>query len=162
MLTIKSFLTKGNHVQWCVFVLFAFTIFVKCILFHWDIFHSILISSIWSAPFEFIAFWWNKVIPALLLGAFVFISKRYWWTVLVNIIIDLWIIANLVYFQANECFLDINAILMAYNLSGFESSIKTFTNISYTIFPTFTIIYAVLIYYGKKSMLGNETIFYFF
>lgn len=156
MLTIKSFLTKGNHVQWCVFVLFAFTIFVKCILFHWDIFHSILISSIWSAPFEFIAFWWNKVIPALLLGAFVFISKRYWWTVLVNIIIDLWIIANLVYFQANECFLDINAILMAYNLSGFESSIKTFTNISYTIFPTFTIIYAVLIYYGKKIHAGKR------
>lgn len=151
---INSFLSKGNHDQWCVFFLFVFTIFLKCVLFHWVCFHSILISSIWSAPFEFIAFWWNKVIPAFLLGAFIFISKRYLWTVLVNIIVDIWIIANLVYFQANECFLDINSILMAYNLSGFESSIKTFINISYAIFPLLTIIYAVLIHYFKK--LYNE------
>ncbi len=146
----KSFVTKGNRAQWCVFFLFAFTIFIKCVLFHWECFHSILISSIWRAPFEFIAFWWNKMIPALLLGSFVFISKRYWWTVLVNIIIDLWIIANLVYYQANECFLDINAILMAYNLSGFESSIKTFINISYATFSILTIICAILAHYGNE------------
>ena len=147
---IKLFLSKGNRAQWCVFFLFAFTIFVKCILFHWECFHSILISSLWAAPYEFIMFWWNKIIPALMLGSFVFISKRYWWTILVNILVDIWIIANLVYYQANECFLDINAILMAYNLSGFESSIKTFINISFVTFPILTIIYTLFLHSSKN------------
>ena len=50
---------------------------------------------------------------SILLSSFVFLSKRYWWTIIANVLLDLWIIANLVYYQANECFLDINAILMA-------------------------------------------------
>ena len=78
---IKSFLSQGNRAQWCVFILFAFTIFIKGVLFHWNCFHSVLIASLWHTPAEFFRFWGGKIIPALFLASFVFLSKKNWWPI---------------------------------------------------------------------------------
>ena len=91
---IKSFLSKGNRAQWCVFFLFAFILFVKCILFHWDAFHSILISSAWRDPLSFYKFYMAKLLMPLFIASFVFITKHYWWTIVVSLLVDIWSIAN--------------------------------------------------------------------
>lgn len=58
--------------------MFALTIFVKCILFHWDAFHSILISSAWRDPLSFYKFYMAKLLMPLFIASFVFITKRYY------------------------------------------------------------------------------------
>ena len=108
---INSFLSKGNHAQWCVFFLFAFIIFIKCILYHWECFHSILISSLWHAPAEFFSFWCPKIAVALFFASFVFLFKRSWWTIVFSLVFDTWILANLIYYRSNAAFLDVFALL---------------------------------------------------
>lgn len=159
---IKSFLSKGNRAQWCVFVLFAFTIFVKCILFHWDIFHSILISSIWKEPTDFFAFWIPKINIALLLASFIFLFPNKWWTVVVLLLIDLWCISNLIYYRANEMLLSYESLTMASNLSGFESSVIAYWNYQSTFFLLLTILYAVILYFILKPRQKRDHIMWFY
>ena len=120
---LKSFFTKGNRAQWSVFCLFALSIFLECVLFHWNCFHSILISSLWRVPFEFFSFWCPKIAVALFFASFVFVFKRSWWTILFSFVFDVWILANLIYFRSNAAFLDVFALSMAGNMDGFWSSV---------------------------------------
>ena len=142
---IKSFLSKGNRAQWCVFFLFAFTIFVKCILFHWECFHSILISSLWHAPAEFFSFWCPKIAVALFFASFVFVSKRSWWTIILSIVFDTWILANLIYYRSNAAFLDVFALSMAGNMDGFWDSVWFYCSWKDSIYYIISILYALLI-----------------
>lgn len=142
---IKSFLSKGNRTQWCVFFLFAFTIFVKCILFHWECFHSILISSLWHAPAEFFSFWCPKIAVALFFAGFVFVSKRSWWTIVFSLVFDTWILANLIYYRSNAAFLDVFALSMAGNMDGFWSSVWFYCSWNDSIYYIISILYALLL-----------------
>lgn len=140
---IKSFLSKDNHAQWCVFFLFVFTIFVKGVLFHWNCYHSVLISSLWHTPAEFFRFWGGKLIPALFLGSFVFLTKKNWWTIVVNVMADIWLIANMFYFKANSLFLSYETMQMADNMSGFWSSLYSYLGWDIYIYLVITILYAI-------------------
>ena len=140
---IKSFLSKDNHAQWCVFFLFVFTIFVKGVIFHWNCYHSVLISSLWHTPAEFFRFWGGKLIPALFLGSFVFLTKKNWWTIVVNVIADIWLIANMFYFKANSLFLSYETMQMADNMSGFWSSLYSYLGWDIYIYLVITILYAI-------------------
>ena len=138
---LKSFFAQGNRAQWCVFLLFAFTIFLKCVLFHWNCYHSVLISSLWKNPFEFARFWGGKLIPALFLASFVYVSKKNWWTIIANAVIDIWLIANMFYFKANSLFLSYETMQMADNMSGFWGSLYSYMGWDIYIFVIITIIY---------------------
>lgn len=140
---IKSFLSKDNHAQWCVFFLFVFTIFVKGVLFHWNCYHSVLISSLWHTPAEFFRFWGGKLIPALFLGSFVFLTKKNWWTIVVNVMADIWLIANMFYFKANSLFLSYETMQMADNMSGFWSSLYSYLGWDIYIYLVITILYVI-------------------
>ena len=141
---IKSYLSKGNHAQWCVFIVLVLLIFIKCVLFHWFCFHSVLISSLWKNPFEFFRFWGGKLLPALFLGSFVFVTKRCWWTIIINIVCDIWLIANLFYYKANSLFLSVETMKMADNLNGFWDSLYAYMGWDIIVFILITIFYAVL------------------
>lgn len=67
------------------------------------------------------------------------------WTIILNVIVDVWIVSNLIYFRANGVFLSFSAIQMASNLQGFEGSIWAYWNWKSTIFIVLTIIYSILI-----------------
>ena len=123
---IRSWLACGNRSKWMICLLFAFSLFVKTILFHWITQHSILLSSLWMAPAAFFAFWGGKLVPVLFLSAFVFITKRQYWTIVINILLDIWCVANLFYFKANGFFLTFDMIFMADNMDGFWSSLNAY------------------------------------
>lgn len=142
---INSFLSKANLAQWFVFLLFAFTIFVKCILFHWECFHSILISSLWNAPAEFFSFWCPKIAVALFLASFVFMSKRSWWTIVFSLVLDTWILANLIYYRSNAAFLDVFALSMTGNMDGFWSSVWFYCSWKDSIYYIISILYSLLL-----------------
>lgn len=154
---LKSSLAQTNHTQWCLFIIFTLTLFIKCVLFQWFCCHSLLVSSILKEPSEFFAFWLPKLNIALLLASFIFLSKNKWWTFVVALIVDLWCIANLLYFRANEMLLSYEAIMMATNLSGFEGAILTYWNFDSTIFLVQTFLYGILLIfipYHPKSRNG--------
>lgn len=113
---------------WFVFGLFVGFTFLKQLVFQFAVFHSFLVSALWNDPVVFWGFYLGKLLPALLLGSFVFLFRNTIWTIVVSFVIDLWSIANEVYYGANDLFLSIDSILMAGNLKGFQSSILTFLN----------------------------------
>ena len=123
---VKIFLRKEKYVQCSLFVLFTMCLFIKCILFHWDAFHSILISSLWRDPLSFYKFYMAKLLMPLFISSFIFISKRYWWTIIVSLLIDFWCIANLVYFKAYDAFLSVYDILLVGNMGRAWSSVTAY------------------------------------
>lgn len=114
-------------------------------IFHWTCFHSVLISSLWKNPTEFFRFWGGKVTPVLFLGSFVFLSKRYGWTIIAHVLTDIWLIANLFYYKANTLFLSVETMKMADNMSGFWDSLLTYMGWDIFIMPIITILYVAIL-----------------
>lgn len=159
---IKSFLSKGNCAQWCVFFLFAFVLFVKCILFHWDAFHSILVSSAWRDPLSFYKFYMAKLLMPLFIASFVFVTKRYWWTIIVSLLVDIWCIANLIYFKTYDAFLSVNDMLLVGNMDGAWSSITAYFDGCMIIMLSLTVIWGIFVYMSSISIETPKwTIFIF-
>lgn len=140
---IKTFLSKGNRAAWCLFLLFAFSIFLKGIIFHWFCFHSVILSSLWHHPLEFVRFWGGKLVPALFLGSFVFIFRNRIWTICAHVLVDTWLIANIFYYKANTLFLSYETMKMADNMNGFWDSLLAYTEWSMVLYPTITILYVL-------------------
>lgn len=136
---IKASYSKAN----ILFVLFTLAIFVKCVLFNWLCFstqeENYLLTLLMSLP--------QKVVPALCIASFVFIAKRQIWTVVVNLLIDIWLIANLLYFKANGYFLSYEVMTMVDNMDGFWDSLLSYIGWDIAVFPIVTLVYAILIPY---------------
>lgn len=147
---IRFYLSKGCRAQWCIFGLFTSIIFIKCVLFHWFCFQSILISSLWKEPLEFFAFWLPKLNIAILLASFIFIFSNKWWTIVIALLVDLWSVSNLIYFRANELLITYESFMMITNLKGFESSITMYWNFQCTSFLILTILYCFLLHFIPK------------
>lgn len=128
-----------------IFMVFTLTIFLKCIMFHYFCYGYVAVSSLWTSPVVFLAFYVTKFFPAVLIASFVFLAKKQWWTIVVSVLIDVWIVANYVYFRSYGLFLNIDVIAMADNLSGFENSIMTYINWKTLFFVMITILYSVYV-----------------
>ncbi len=137
---VKSHSIQGTKATWGLFLLFAGIIFIKVVLFHWFIFHSLLISSLWETPFEFWSFWLPKILTAIFIASFLFITKTKGWIIVTSILIDCWCIANLIYYGANGLFIDLTAMFLINNLTGFWSSLSTFFSWQYVLIPFITIL----------------------
>ena len=142
---LRAWFAQGNRTAWTVFFLFSVFLFVKTMIFHWTCFHCVLISSLWTNPTEFFRFWGGKIVPILFLGSFVFITKRYWWTVIVNPLVDIWMIANLFYYKANTLFLSVEIMKMADNMDGFWDSLLAYMGWDIFSLPIITILYIAIL-----------------
>ena len=131
--------------RWTLFIIFGLSIFVKCLLFHLFCFNYVAISSLWNAPHDFFSFYVAKLLPALSIASFVFIFKRKWWMIMASIIIDLWLVANFIYYRANDLFLDTETIMIVDNLNGFWSSIATYLNWKSLSFFVLTILLCIFL-----------------
>ena len=75
-LMMKNILQKiGSSSNWVIFSLFALSIFIKCVFFHYACFNYVAFSSLWQEPLEFLAFYFAKLLPALFFASFVFYSN---------------------------------------------------------------------------------------
>ncbi len=138
---IRLYLSQGNHAQWLVFVIFALSVFIKCVFFHLECFRETVIPSIWHHTLSFLAFCIPKLAPAVTIASFVFVTKGKWWTVIFSILLDIWILSNLIYFRANEMFLNIDSIMMANNMHGFWGSVETYFKPLYFIYIAISLLY---------------------
>lgn len=156
---LKSRIANSKEVQWYIFFLMVVMVFAKNILFNWLCFsatqENFYLNLLTSIP--------QKIVPALFIGSFVFIAKRAIWTVVVNMLIDIWIIANLFYFKANGYLLSYEVITMVGNMDGFWSSLQNYMGWDIIISPILTLVYALLIPYSyinhKKNGIAVAIIF---
>ena len=102
--------------------------YLKCTLFNWYCFHSILISSLWHRPYVFFAFWMPKISISIFIASFVFITKKFGWSIIILFLVDIWMLANLLYFRSSSTFIDVFAISMIGNMEGFWNSIWLYTS----------------------------------
>ena len=136
--SFRTWLSKGSRAQWLTFVLFVMILFLKSVSFHWFAFHSILISSLWRAPIVFASFYVAELLFPLFIGSFIFLTKRWWWTIVANIIVDIWCLANLIYYRTYDLFLSLDVISLVNNMGGAWSSILAYIEWSLLIFPLLT------------------------
>lgn len=157
---IKTFLSKVNHVQWLLFCTFVLILFLKSLLFHWDAFHVILISSLWSDPLSFYKFYMAKLLMPLFISSFLFISHKRWWTIIVAVIVDIWCISNLIYYKTYNAFLTVNDILLANNMDGAWSSITAYFDGSMILLVILTIIWGLFVFLLRKRIESRRWIIF--
>ena len=92
-----------------------------------------------------------KLSMPLCIAGFVFIAKRQWWTIAVAILVDIWCIANSIYFKTYDCFLTIDDILLAGNMSGFWSSVLSYVDWTMAVALLMTILWCPVVYYISRN-----------
>lgn len=132
-----------------------FITFSKLIAFHYICFDYLAFSSIMDKPLEFFAFYFAKLAPAIFIASFVFIVKKRWWTIVVSFIIDLWLIANIVYFRIFGFFLDEETLFMASNMNGFWASILPFIDYKLFIFIILSFLLCVYWWFHRTNKHRN-------
>ena len=143
---MKKQIEKVLWINLLIAFLFAICIFVKELLFHWYIFQSLLFSSIWTDPSYFWSFYLPKICAALLIASFVPFFKNKIWTIVFSIAIDIWLLANIIYFRSNQLFLDVYALSTAGNMKGFWSSVWLFIDWKAISFFIITILWCLILY----------------
>ena len=118
---ISFTLSFGSKKQWLLFALFLGITFLQCCLFHWLAFNSILVSSLWKNPLAFWAFYLPKISISLFIASFVFLFKRQVWTIIFSALLNIWIMAELMYFRANRIFLDAHSFSLISNMDPVET-----------------------------------------
>ncbi|MCR5361826.1 MAG: LTA synthase family protein [Bacteroidales bacterium] len=98
-------------------------------------------------PTFFFISWFGKVLPAVIIASFVYLChRRQWWTIVLSVVIDLWIISNLFYFKANGLYLTYEAMTMVGNLHGFEDSLLTLLDWTAWMVLAITVAYIVVFF----------------
>ena len=147
---LKNFFAQGNRANWLFFIILSLTIFIKCCLGHFFMHHSILVSSLWKQPLYFWAFYLPKISISILLASFVFLLKNKWSLVVLSILIDIWIWANVLYFRIYGGVIDGYVLMMAGNLKGFGSSIVSIIEWKDSCLFVLTILFASIIFVLKE------------
>ncbi len=135
-----------------LFLLFAGGVFLQCVLFNWLAFRSIAISSLWRNPLYFWSFYLPKLSIAMLIGCGVFLFKRKYWTIYFSVLLNIWILAEVIYYRSTHIFLDYHSIMLLKFLHGFESSIGMYMtpDLLLLLIPTALTILAVWLFDNRR------------
>ena len=144
---------RNRYGKYILFATLFLLLLLKIYLFHWTVFQSVPLSSLWSYPQQFFSFHLPKIAIALFFAAFALID-RHWITVALSFLLDIWIIANLVYFRAYDSVLDIFAFSMAGNMKGWWGSVFFFMSIKDAVYLVLSCVYVAV--YKVFSGGGNE------
>ena len=153
---MKYILENLKTAELLTFATVSVVVFFKNLLFHYSCFGYLAFSSLWTNPTDFFAFYFAKISPAIFIAAFVFIFKRKWWICVVSLLLDLWLISNMIYYRANGFFLDIDTIAMAGNMDGFWNSVWTYINWTVYAVPFTTVLLCVYCIFSSKISCVNR------
>ncbi len=144
---LNQYIIQGERAQWGLFVFFGSVMFFTVCIGHWFVYHTFMFRAAWEQPAAFWGFILPKISISLFLAFFTLFTQRKWWTAIVLACSNLWIIANILYYRANNCVLTGEVILMANNLQGFESSVGFYWNGACTFLVVFTIVYTLSLFF---------------
>ena len=129
---LRAWFAQGNRTTWSVFLIFFLFLLIKTAIFHY-------------AAFAYIHRWAARIAPVLMLSSLILFTKNKYWTIIVNILCDCWLISNLIYYKANGIFFSFDMIFMLNNMSGFWSSIFAYISWEVFAFPFLTLLYIILV-----------------
>lgn len=144
---------EAKNIRQTVLISFLFFVLLSSIVlfFHWNAFHSIIVSSVWKHPIFGISWWLLHLSGPMLLAGLVFFFKRTRWTYIFTLVLDVWILANMMYLRSNGRLIDGYAITMVGNMEGFWGSLLALVSWSDIIPFVLTFIYAI----GVHLILGK-------
>jgi len=125
------------------------------VLYQWFQFETLPISSLWKNTTYFLAFYSSKVAISLFFASFVFLFKRKFFIVALSLLLDVWIMASLIYFRSNNLFLDAFSLSMAGNMNGFWDSIFLYLSIYDWIFVLLTLLLVPFTLTKKDNQRGS-------
>ncbi|MBQ9440059.1 MAG: sulfatase-like hydrolase/transferase [Paludibacteraceae bacterium] len=129
-----------------LFCVLTLAVLLKIVVFQWTTFHSVPTLSLFTNPLSFLSFWLPKLAVAVFIGSFAYLSGKRWWSIVVVLILDAWIISNVIYYSANSLLLNGYAISIAGNLHGFESSVLMYLSSSVWVQVAITLAYIIALY----------------
>lgn len=130
-----------KYQQYIVFVAMFGVLLLKDCLFNMFIFDDNFIHSCLDP----IRHYPMQIVFSIFAASFAFMFKKQWWSVILNIIIDAWICALLIYYQAWGELMNVSVIMMAGNMDGFWNSIWLYVNWRLLLFPILTILYSLVV-----------------
>ena len=132
--------------------MFALLLFIKCVLFNWFGFHHILVASLWNSPTSFWGYYLPKLAISIGVASFAMLCNRKWVLIVLSILVDIWIIANLMYIRSYGMIIDSFSITMLGNLRGFESSLPLYLRLNDIVYPIFTLLFVLLVSFTHTHM----------
>lgn len=153
-----DFLSRCRNAKYAnlwLFIIFAGGVFLQCVLFSWFAFHNIAISSLWKNPLYFVSFYLPKLSIALLIGSFVFLFRRKYWTIYVSVLINIWILAQVVYYRSTRVFVTADSFALLKELRGFESSIGMYltSDLLLLLLPTLLLVIGIVLFDNRNRSL---------
>lgn len=95
---------------------------------------------------EFLTHNMPKLVAAIALGAPIFLCRRFSivYALIVSLIVDVWIVANFIYFRCNGVLLNSMAISMVGNMESFWNSVFLFLNLEVDLKPFLVTLLSIL------------------
>lgn len=136
-----------------LFLLFTILILIKIALFQKFCIGFVLLDPRNCGWITYFGFWLPKIAVSLLVATPLLFIRNPWYSIVWMLIIDFWIVANLIYFRANSLLLTLDAILMSGNLKGFTSSILLYLDWRVWIYFLLTFIYCIVCFFCRQRVL---------
>lgn len=154
--TYKTWTELKHHPRFLLFLIFAISIFTKLLYFHENLFS---LGHFAASPKSAISLLLTKVAISLFISSFLFMTRRSWWSIPFSFVIDIWIIANIIYYRACEFFINAYALQMIDNMHGFWDSITIFFSWKELIPILITLLYTL--YAIKQNKKQTRKFCYF-
>ena len=145
----SQWMAVGNRANWCVFSAFALLIFAQTLIFDHFAFREF---AVYTSVQNGSAMIFSKLAAALLFASLTFILKDKRWLLLLSVIIDAWMVANLIYMRNNHILLDAEAFNMSGNLHGYFWSVLIYVELQIDlIFFIMTGLFGCIFFFTKRS-----------
>lgn len=132
-------------------IIFIASICYSLFYFHFSIFPWVSRKSPIYDIAAFLILQMPKFSAAFVIASFALLFKRKAWTIVFSLLLDIWILAELVYFRVNGILLDEFSFSMAENMEGFWSSVRAFLFLSdIWLFAGTAVLLASFIYLRPK------------
>ncbi len=143
---------QSKFATFYLFCLFAFSLFLQCVMFHWAAYHSIPLTALWKSPLRFWTFYVPKLSLSICIAAFVFLTRRKYWTIVFSILLNIWILAEVIYYRSTRIFISAYSILLLGNMDGFWGCIPMYMDAAMLLLliPTCLTILGVYLFGVKK------------
>lgn len=105
-----------------------------------------------TATGEFIAAYAACASAAMLLSIPILYKRGFIPSIIILIITDLWLLANIWYYAANNIFIQWSVVLFATELRGFESSILSFIEWWHGLLPLITVTVSLFLFLYRKEL----------
>lgn len=134
-----------KHIDYIIYGVVTTILFIECVWLHYSCTHSIWIASLYKNPLAFFGFYLPKLFISMLIASSVFFMKHKWSILIYLFVLNIWFLANCVYFRSYGNFIDVFAVTMAGNMDGFWDAVFLFVEKSDMFYFLSVVIFVVVL-----------------